>query len=81
MKLRIDGEKKNIVGENVRRARVKLHLSQQDVSERLEAIRIYICRGAMSRIEKGNRIVTDIELEGFAKVMNVPVAKFFEPLD
>ena len=80
MKLKIDGERKNITGENIRRARVRLHYSQQTLSEELEKLNIYLCRGAISRIEKGNRTVTDIELDGLSKAMDVSILKFFEPI-
>ena len=64
----IDGEKQNLVGSKVREYRLARKLSQQAVSDKLEMMAIYICRGSVSRIEDHQRTVTDIELFGHAKV-------------
>lgn len=73
----IDSVQKNMVGDNVRRLRKALHLSQQQVSDRLETYAIYICRGSMSRIEDKSRTVTDIEIYGLAKVLGVDICVLF----
>ncbi|MBR5237046.1 MAG: helix-turn-helix transcriptional regulator [Clostridia bacterium] len=52
-------------------ARIKAGLSQQQLSAKLELLPVYICRGSISRIEHGQRIVTDIELVALAKVLQV----------
>ena len=43
-------------------------MSQQELSDKLETLAIYICRGSISRIEDKSRTVTDIELYGLSKV-------------
>ena len=58
--------------------RKKHHLSQQQLSERLETQAVYICRGSISRIEDKSRTVTDIELMGLAKVLGVKIQDLFE---
>ena len=73
----IDGSAKNMVGDNVRQLRIKKGMSQQTLSNKLEMLAIYICRGSISRIEEKQRTVTDIELYGLAKVLNVPVEALF----
>ncbi|MCD8067727.1 MAG: helix-turn-helix domain-containing protein [Lachnospiraceae bacterium] len=73
----IDGEKKNITGARIRQLRKAQGLSQQDLSARLETLAIYVCRGSISRIEDGSRMVTDIELYGFSQVLNTPIEDFF----
>lgn len=73
----IDGEKMNIIGENVRRFRTEQKMSQQ-LSAKLETIAVYICRGSVSRIEDRTRTVSDIELWGLAKILNKPIQSFFE---
>lgn len=75
----IDGEAKNLVGAQVRALRVRNGLSQQTLSDRLETLAIYVCRGSISRIEDRQRTVTDIELYGLAQVLGVPVTALFEP--
>ena len=74
----IDGKDMNMVGTRVKELRVKKKLSQKALSERLETLAIYICRGSISRIEDKQRTVTDIELYGLAKVLGVPIEDLFE---
>lgn len=76
----IDGEQCNIVGKKVRYYRKKKKYSQKTLSEKLETMAIYICRGSVSRIEDGSRTVTDIELYGLASVLGVSIEDLF-PLD
>lgn len=76
----IDGTKCNIVGEKVKYYRKKKKYSQKVLSEKLEVLAIYVCRGSISRIEDGSRTVTDIELYGLSKVLDVPIEEFF-PID
>lgn len=75
----IDGSDKNMVGDRVRALRLARGLSQQLLSDRLETLAIYICRGSISRIEDKQRTVTDIELYGLSQVLRVPIQAFFEP--
>ena len=74
----IDGEAMNMVGQTVRRLRQERGLSQRTLSERLETLAVYICRGSISRIEEGRRTVTDIELYGLAQVLGVSVGELFQ---
>lgn len=76
----IDGHDKNMIGERVRELRLKRGLSQQKLSDRLEVLAIYICRGSISRIEEKQRTVTDIELYGLSQVLGVPIESLFEDL-
>ena len=77
----IDTSYKNLVGEKVRAARIKKGLSQQELSDRLETMAIYICRGSVSRVEDRLRTVSDIELYGLSKVLDVPVDEFFRDVE
>ena len=74
----IEGKKMNLIGDRLRVLRKKHHLSQQQLSERLETQAVYICRGSISRIEDKCRTVTDIELMGLAKVLGVKIQDLFE---
>lgn len=71
-------ETQNIIGDNVRRYRLKKHLSQNQLSIRLETYAIYICRGSISRIEKHKRRVTDFELKALAEILCVTIGEMFE---
>ncbi len=74
----IDGTEMNMIGHNVRKYRKMRKLSQKALSEKLETIAIYICRGSISRIEDKTRTVTDIELYGLAEILNVSIPDLFE---
>lgn len=67
----IDGENKNLIGGNLKKLRIKLKISQQELSNKLELLGVYVCRGSISRIEDYSRTVTDIELFAIAEVLGV----------
>ena len=73
----IDGEKKNLIGENLKKLRAKLRISQQELSNKLELLGVYICRGSVSRIEDCSRTVTDIELFAIAEVLGVDIKELY----
>lgn len=74
----IDGTEMNMIGDKVRKLRISQKMSQQTLSNKLEMLAIYICRGSISRIEDKQRTVTDIELFGLAQVLNVPIEELFK---
>ncbi len=74
----IDGNDKNMVGGQVRKLRIERGWSQQMLSNKLETLAIYICRGSISRIEDKQRTVTDIELYGLAEILGVSIENLFE---
>lgn len=67
----IDGDNKNLIGGNLKKTRTKLKISQQELSNKLELLGVYVCRGSISRIEDYSRTVTDIELFAIAEVLGV----------
>ena len=74
----IDGDRKNIVGYNVKRFRKMLNMSQQQLADKLETEAVYICRGSISRIEDETRTVTDIEVRGLSKILKVSLEDLFK---
>lgn len=74
----IDGQKMNLIGENVAKRRKELRMSQQKLSNQLELYAVYVCRGSISRIEDRSRTVTDIELYAIAKVLDVEIGELFD---
>ena len=74
----IDGNDMNIVGNNVKKYRIAKKMSQQKLSNSLELLGVYVCRGSVSRIEDKTRTVTDIELYALAKVLNVGIDDLIE---
>lgn len=77
MKRIIDSEKTNITGKRIKSARIKAGLSQQKLSDKLELSAVYVCRGSVSRIENGERAVTDIEIDAISKVLGVSLDYLF----
>ena len=74
----IDSEKKNLIGASLKRLRTERKMSQQELSNKLELLGVYICRGSISRIEDCSRTVTDIELFALAEVLGVDVDTLYQ---
>ena len=74
----IDGSEMNLIGNNLKKLRQERGWSQQLLSDQLETVAVYICRGSISRIEDKQRTVTDIELYGLASVLGVSISDLFE---
>lgn len=77
MKRIIDTENLNIIGKRIKEARITAGISQKQLSEKLELLAVYTCRGSVSRIENGRRAVTDIEIDAISKVLNVSLDYLF----
>ena len=65
--------RKNLSGERIHQQRTTLRLSQADLAARMQVNGVTIEREAISKIETGDRFVTDYELMVFAKVLGVSV--------
>lgn len=70
--------KKNIVGSRIHKARKQSRITQMELAARLQVSGIRIDRPAISKIETGNRPVTDIEIDAIAKILRVPISWLFE---
>lgn len=73
----IDSEKINIIGSRIKEARIRAGMSQKQLSEKLELLAVYTCCGSISRIENGQRAVTDIEIDAISKILNVSLDYLF----
>ncbi len=63
---------KNLSGKRIKLARVARDMKQVDLRVALsEDYKIVISQAAMSDIERGKRFIADIELDAFAKVLDV----------
>lgn len=67
-----DGEK-NISGDRIHQARTAKRLSQADLAAQMQVNGVTIEREAISKIETGDRFVTDYELMVFARVLDVSI--------
>ena len=65
--------KKNLCGDRIHQARTTQRMSQSDLAARMQVNGVIIEREAISKIETGDRFVTDYELLVFAKVLSVSV--------
>ena len=65
--------KKNISGQRIREAQIKLHWSQKALAVRLKLEGVELERDSISRIEIGTRFVADYEIKMLAKVLNTSV--------
>ena len=72
-----NAEQVNMIGPRVHAARVAAGYSQQQLSTKLELMAVYVCRGSISRIETGDRAITDIEIDAISKVLNVSLDYLF----
>ena len=63
--------KKNISGKRIKEVRLRLGLSQDQLSGQLAKLRITIDRAGISKIETGIRGIYDFELKAFSKILKV----------
>lgn len=68
---------RNITGKNIRRERIRMGLSADELSERLAKHGFSLSKYAVPIIEDGKREVWDYELPAFAKALEVPLETLF----
>ncbi|MBU5428149.1 helix-turn-helix domain-containing protein [Tissierella pigra] len=73
MKLILDSKERNVAGPRIKIARLKSKLTQQELSAKLETLAVYVDRASISKIEQQKRIITDMELVAFSKILKVSV--------
>lgn len=71
--------RRNICGERVRKERVTRRLSQERLAAKMQMRGVEIEQDAISRVEAGERLVTDYELRAFAAIFEVPVESLLDP--
>ncbi|MEK0326051.1 MAG: helix-turn-helix transcriptional regulator [Nitrosopumilus sp.] len=73
---------KNIVGTNVRKTRKNAipPITQVDLVARLQLLGVMIDQSMLSKIESGQRPVSDVEVNALAKALRIPVEKLFEQI-
>ena len=73
--------KRNLVGANLRKARLSNGLSQEQLIAQLNLQGLDLDRTSLSRIENQNREVYDYELVYFSKVLKVSILDLFENIN
>ena len=67
----------NVVGKHIKKIREKQGLTQEQLAIRIEMAGWQVDRFVVSKIERGNRQVSDIEAQLIANVLNVPISSLF----
>ena len=70
----------NIIGRRMRIARAMKNppMNQQELLAKLQTADVDISQSTLSKIENGNRYVTDIELKAISEALNVSVLWLME---
>ncbi|MDU5111299.1 MAG: helix-turn-helix transcriptional regulator [Clostridium sp.] len=71
-------EKRNIIGDNVRRLRKEQKLTQEQLTAKLQTIGLDIDRPMLTRIELKQREVYDYEAMGISTALNIPIEDLFK---
>lgn len=71
-------EKRNIIGDNVRRLRIQQKLTQEEFTAKLQTIGLDIDRPMLTRIELKKREVYDYEVLYISKAFNVSIEELFK---
>lgn len=71
-------QRKNIIGSRVREERKEAKITQIDLAAQLQVSGIKIDQAGLSKLESGDRPVTDIEVAAIAKILKVPISRLFE---
>lgn len=70
---------KNICGDRIREVRQKRRMSQATLAVKMQTEGVIVEQDVVSRIESGDRLVTDYEARAFASVLGVPVETLLAP--
>ena len=65
--------KNNLCGANISKFRTEMKLSQRALADRMQLVGLDMDKNAIQRIEAGKRFVTDIEIVGFARVLETDI--------
>lgn len=69
---------RNVTGKNIRRERIRMGLSTDELSKRLAKYGVSLSKYTIPIIEDGKREVWDYELSAFAKALEVPLETLFD---
>ena len=70
--------KKNLISKNLIKARLNKGLSQRGLARELQLAGYDMDKNVITRIETGQRYLTDIELTALSKVLNVRIDVLIE---
>jgi transcriptional regulator with XRE-family HTH domain len=70
--------KKNIIGQNIRKYRKSVGVTQMELAAQLQLLGVRIDRSAVAKIEIGLRPVSDIEIRAIANILKTSIPILFE---
>lgn len=68
---------RNIIGRHIKKIRKEQRLTQEQLAIRIEIAGWQINRFVVSKIERGDRELSDVEAQTIAKALKVSVSKLF----
>jgi transcriptional regulator with XRE-family HTH domain len=68
---------RNIIGKQIKRIREEQDLTQEQLAIRIEMADWHIDRFIVSKIERGDRQLSDVETQIIAKALKVSVSRLF----
>ena len=77
---RIDGDRKNICGENIKRYREKKGLSLEQCCIELKEEGLLLSTKELNQIEQGQKVVLDQEIICFCKALSITVEQLFDDI-
>lgn len=82
-RIRAKDGKLNVIGPRIRQLRRGLSpkVSQEDLAGRLASLGVPLDRTAVNKIERRQRMVSDVEIVAIARSLKTFVAKLFEPTE
>ena len=69
--------RKNIIGQNIRKARKNAGVTQMELAAQLQLLGVKIDRSTIAKIELGLRPLSDIEIIVIAKIFKTSVLSLF----
>ena len=68
---------KNVIGHQIKKIREKLGITQEQLAIRIEMAGWQVDRFVVSKIERGDRQLSDVEAQTIAKALKVSVSRLF----
>lgn len=68
----------NVCGKNIKKIRKEQKVTQDELCARMQVMGYQISRSDISKLENGKKFITDFELLGFSKALNVSILDLFK---
>ena len=68
----------NICEKNIKKIRKEQKVTQDELCARMQVMGYQISRSDISKLENGKKFITDFELLGFSKALNVSILDLFK---